>query len=106
MRYSAKVALLKSESARRRGRAGQRVLREKRESSAVDSLRPPDEWTHLKTIVSHDRITNRIDQIDLFQGDRSNNYHVRSDGKEWLSVSATVLSVMLRKRWSLRWITD
>jgi hypothetical protein len=32
------------------------------------------------------------------------NYHVRSDEKEWRSMQATALSVMLRKRWALRWL--
>jgi hypothetical protein len=86
-----------------RGKHSQHLARNRRLESELE-LRPPDEWTHLKTIVIHDRITNRIDQIDLFQGDRSNNYHVRSDEKEWRSMPATALSIMLRKRWALRWI--
>lgn len=88
-----------------RGRRSQKVQEQKRiECGPV--VRPPDEWTHLKTIVVHDRLSGRVDQIDLFQGNRLNNYHVRSDEREWQGVSATELSVMLRHRWALRWLVE
>jgi hypothetical protein len=101
-RNTARIA----ERGRRRGKAGQRVLEARRMESGDMGVRPPMEWEHLITMVIHRRIEGRIEQVDLFQGSRANNYHVRSDARVWCGVSATRLAEMLRRRWKLRWLVE
>jgi len=93
----------------KRGRIGGKQSQRVQSKNRVQRVacRPPDEMTHLTTMVIHRRLEGRLEQLDLFRGDRLNNYHLLINGGKWIySISATELSIMLRKKWSMRWIVE
>ena len=75
-----------------------RDAKERKRLASDEPIRAEWRGVHEFTISIHNRRTGELHHVDLYRGNRRDQYRAEVDGKPWRTINATQLGKLMREK--------